>query len=54
MLVASTPGGFENFVAEMGEPATQPALPEPAPPNMEKLIALAAKYKIDILGPLPE
>jgi hypothetical protein len=25
-----------------------------APPDMTKLISLAEKYKIDILGPLPE
>lgn len=49
-----TPGGFENFVTGIGEPATQLALPEPVPPGMEKRIALAAKYKIDIPGPLPE
>jgi hypothetical protein len=29
-------------------------LPEPAPPDMERLTMLCAKYKIDILGPLPE
>jgi hypothetical protein len=33
----------------MGEDLTSP----PAPPDMTKLITLAAKYKIDILGPLP-
>jgi hypothetical protein len=26
----------------------------PSPPDMGKLITLAARYKIDILGPLPE
>jgi hypothetical protein len=25
-----------------------------APPDMAKLLGLAAKYQIDILGPLPE
>jgi hypothetical protein len=29
-------------------------LPVPSPPDMDKLIALAAKYRIEILGPLPE
>jgi hypothetical protein len=41
---------FERFVLELGEDRTSPA----APPDMEKLVALAAEYKIDILGPLPE
>jgi quercetin dioxygenase-like cupin family protein len=49
VLVLATPGGFENFVMEMSEPG-----PPTGPPDMGKLMALAAKYKIEILGPLPE
>lgn len=30
------------------------ALPQPIAPNMQKLVALAARYNIEILGPLPE
>src|SRR5262245_64068735 len=37
MLLLCTPGGFEQFVIELSEPA-------PAPPNMEKLVKVAAKY----------
>ncbi len=51
MLLLCAPGGFEQFVLELSEPDS--ALP-PAPPDMAKLMAAAAKYKIDILGPLPE
>jgi quercetin dioxygenase-like cupin family protein len=54
MLILCAPAGFERFVIEMSEPATELALPPPAQPDMPKLIALAAKYKIDILGPLPD
>jgi quercetin dioxygenase-like cupin family protein len=50
MLLMCAPAGFERFVLEMGEDLMSPA----APPDMTKLVALAAKYKIDILGPLPE
>ena len=50
MLLLCSPAGFERFVLEMGEDLTSPA----APPDMAKLVALAAKYKIDILGPLPD
>ncbi len=50
MLLMCAPAGFERFILEMGEDLTSPA----APPDMVKLVALAAKYKIDILGPLPE
>jgi quercetin dioxygenase-like cupin family protein len=53
VLVLTVPAGFERFVVEMGEPANEPVLPPPAPPDMAKLMALAAKYRIDILGPLP-
>ena len=38
----------------MGEPANNLTTPPTAPPDMEKLMRLAAKYQIDILGPLPE
>jgi quercetin dioxygenase-like cupin family protein len=50
MLLLCAPAGFENFVLEMSEPDAAP----PTPPDMAKLMTLAAKYKIDILGPLPE
>jgi mannose-6-phosphate isomerase-like protein (cupin superfamily) len=53
-LILTNPGGFEGFVAEMGEPASSLILPEPSAPDMEKLIPLAAKYQIEILGPLPD
>jgi quercetin dioxygenase-like cupin family protein len=47
MLLLCTPGGFEQFVVEMSEPV-------PTAPDMAKLMTLAAKYQIDIHGPLPE
>jgi quercetin dioxygenase-like cupin family protein len=47
MLLLCTPGGFEQFVVELSEPA-------PAPPDMAKLATVAAKFSIDVLGPLPE
>ena len=47
MLLLCTPGGFADFVVEMSEPT-------PAPPDMAKLMAVAAKYRVDILGPLPD
>lgn len=47
MLLLCSPGGFEQFVLELSVPA-------PAPPDMAKLMAVAASYQIDIHGPLPE
>jgi quercetin dioxygenase-like cupin family protein len=54
-LVLATPGtGFVGMMTEMAEPAQERVLPVPAAPDIEKLTRLCAKYKIDILGPLPE
>ncbi|HEX3744449.1 MAG TPA: cupin domain-containing protein [Bryobacteraceae bacterium] len=50
MLLLCSPAGFEHFVLEQ---ATDLAAP-PAPPDMAKMMELAARHKIDILGPLPE
>jgi hypothetical protein len=54
MLFLSTPAGFEQFVEEVGEPAKELTLPPAEPPDMEKLMTLAEKHHIEILGPLPE
>lgn len=50
MLLLCAPGGFESFVLELSQPADAP----PAPPDMAKLVAVAARYHIDIHGPLPQ
>ena len=52
-LVLVTPGGFEGFMIEMGDPASDLSLPEPSEPDMGKLLSLAARYKLEILGSLP-
>ena len=50
MLLMCTPGGFEQFVLDQ---ATEIAQPD-APPDMARLMELAARHQIDILGPLPD
>ncbi len=50
MLILCAPGGFEHFLLEQATPIAEP----PAPPDMAKLMALAARFQIDIHGPLPE
>ena len=50
MLLLCTPGGFERFVLDQ----TTPIAEQPSPPDMGKLMTLAAKYEIDIHGPLPD
>ncbi len=54
LLLLASPAGFEQFIVEMSEPVIDRAIPPTAPPDMGKLMALAAKYNIEILGPLPE
>jgi quercetin dioxygenase-like cupin family protein len=51
MLQLTSPAGFERFAAEVGEPARAATLPPPAPPDIEKLLAAAARHHIEILGP---
>jgi mannose-6-phosphate isomerase-like protein (cupin superfamily) len=52
LLVMLTPGGFENLWREIGEPGKQDSAP-PAPPAgiIEKLIAFAPKYHLEIPPP---
>lgn len=52
MLILCAPAGFEQFIPELSERTPDLTIPPPAP-DMGKLMAVAAKYKIDILGPLP-
>jgi quercetin dioxygenase-like cupin family protein len=53
ILLQNYPAGFEGFPVEVGEPAKELTLPPAEPPDMERLMAIAAKYDIEILGPLP-
>ena len=54
MLVGQTPGGLhERFFEELGEPATDKTKP-PTPkgqPDIEKIVAIAAEYGIEISSP---
>jgi quercetin dioxygenase-like cupin family protein len=53
MLILVTPPGFEMFMAEIGHPLPSfgvPPLPV-TPADIQKLLAVASKYGIDILPP---
>src|ERR687898_3098996 len=52
-LVGFQPFLFEGFMREVGEPAPERVAPPPldAPPDMERLIPIAAQQGMDILGP---
>jgi mannose-6-phosphate isomerase-like protein (cupin superfamily) len=58
LLFVLSPAGFEDLIREMGEPArelTIPPQPEESPDEaeMERMMAIAAKYGGEILGPPP-
>lgn len=47
MLLWISPAGLESFFKEMGEPGTIDRVPEPAPPDIQKLLTLGAKYHVE-------
>jgi quercetin dioxygenase-like cupin family protein len=55
LLVVSTPGGFERFFFETGEPAAALTAPPatPQPPDIDALVAALAEYGVDVVGPPP-
>lgn len=52
-LQITAPAGFERFIAELGEPAPALTLPPPAAPDVERLVAVSARYGVAIVGPPP-
>ncbi len=52
MLFILTPGGFEDLVTGMSEPAGSRTLPPPpeGPPDMERIAAVAAAHGAELLG----
>lgn len=53
LLIMITPGGWESFFAEVGEPATTATLPPPAPPDIGRIVRVAASRNCEILPPSP-
>ncbi|MBC3194174.1 quercetin 2,3-dioxygenase [Pseudonocardia sp. C8] len=52
-LQITTPSGFEEFAAEVGEPARERRLPEPGPIDPVALGHAAHRHGIELLGPPP-
>lgn len=52
-LLVTEPAGFESFLRAMGQPAPSLTIPPPSDPpaDISPLIAAAAEYGIEILGP---
>jgi quercetin dioxygenase-like cupin family protein len=54
LLMITGDRDFAEFVREMSEPASDDSLPPPSEPDLEKVVAAAARHGIEILGPMPE
>jgi mannose-6-phosphate isomerase-like protein (cupin superfamily) len=53
-LVLNTPAGLEEFIEEGGQPATDPSSPPPPEAqDLERLVAIAPKYGIEVPPPPP-
>jgi len=55
MLFIFTPGGFEDLLIQMSEPATSRTVPpasdqEPSPEDMERIAAIAKAHGAELLG----
>lgn len=50
MLILVTPSGLEKYFEEAGKPATDRTAPAP-PPDIERLLAVAPKYGLEIRVP---
>ncbi|HET8632477.1 MAG TPA: quercetin 2,3-dioxygenase [Thermomicrobiales bacterium] len=51
LLQLTAPAGLEQMFVEAGEPAPALTLPPAGPPRVEKLLALAPKYRFAFAGP---
>jgi len=51
ILLITSGGDLAAFVLEASEPAAAPTLPEPREPDIARLMAIAAKHGLEILGP---
>jgi mannose-6-phosphate isomerase-like protein (cupin superfamily) len=51
MAVIITPAGLEKFFEEVGELVTDPSSPPEGSPDIERLVAVARKYGIEIPPP---
>ena len=54
VLVLFAPGGFEGFFVEVGELVMDSSAPPEGPPDVERLVATAAKYGAEIPPPPQE
>ncbi len=51
VLAVITPGGFEGFFLEAGEPATEGSSAPEGPPDVERIVEIGQKYGLEIPPP---
>ncbi len=51
LLVMTVPGGFDDFVAEAGDPAVEGVDPTTLPVDFERIATAASRHGIELLGP---
>jgi hypothetical protein len=54
ILQLTLPAGFERFALEIGVPASTVEVPPPGPPDIPKLLQVAAKHGLEISQTAPE
>lgn len=52
-LQLTTPAGFESFVEALGRQPDRPGLPDPAEPDVTRLVEVSGRHGYRILGPPP-
>jgi quercetin dioxygenase-like cupin family protein len=53
LLMMTGDRDFAEFVREMSVPASGDTLPPPSEPDLERVVAAAARHGMEILGPMP-
>jgi quercetin dioxygenase-like cupin family protein len=54
LLMITGDRDFAEFVRDMSEPAAGDDLPPPSEPDLERVVATAARHGIEILGAMPD
>jgi quercetin dioxygenase-like cupin family protein len=54
LLMMTGDRDFAEFVRELSEPSPCDTLPPPTEPDLERIVAAAARHGIEIFGPMPE
>jgi mannose-6-phosphate isomerase-like protein (cupin superfamily) len=54
LLMMTGDRDFAEFVREISEPAAGNELPPPSEPDVERVVSTAARYGIEVFGPMPD